>query len=232
MITIRRSLERGQTQLDWLKSFHTFSFGDYHNSEHMGFGVLRVINEDWISPKSGFGTHPHRNMEILTYVLEGTLEHQDSLGHETVIYPGEVQKMTAGTGVFHSEANPHPEIPLHLLQIWIRPNTLDLPPSYQQVNFQDLRTTQKMTLLASEDGRDGSIMMHQDINVFVIDLLNEQFILSLDSNRIYWLHVVRGDILLNGLMLQEGDGCAIVSEEVLEIISDQLGEILLFDMPA
>lgn len=231
MIKIRKSEDRGTTQLDWLESRHTFSFGDYYDPEHMGFGALRVINEDKVDPSSGFGTHPHRDMEILTYVLEGALEHKDTLGTGSVIKPGDVQRMSAGTGVYHSEYNALEDSHVHLLQIWIIPETKGLPPSYEQKNFTEKRKPGELTLLASQDGHSDSLTIHQDVSLYVLDLAPGQaFKYELKDDRMVWVQVAAGSMFLNGQHVTQGDGVALSHEKTLEFKTQETAEILIFDL--
>lgn len=231
MITRRASHERGHTQLSWLDSRHTFSFDRYWDPRYMGFRALRVINEDWIQPGQGFGMHPHRDMEIITYVLDGALEHRDSLGTGSVIYPGDGQRMTAGAGIRHSEYNHSQTEPVHLLQIWILPQQRGLEPGYEQKQFPMESKRQRWCLMASEDGRDGSVTVHQDVRLFVTILEpGQQLDYSLDSNRHAWLQVARGAVTLNGMALDQGDGAAISDERWLELTATQPAELLLFDL--
>lgn len=232
MLAIRRANERGSTNLGWLDSRHTFSFGDYFDPEAMGFSVLRVINDDRVRPGAGFPRHPHRDMEILSYVLEGAIEHQDSLGTGSVIRPGEVQRMTAGTGVLHSEYNPSQRDPLHFLQIWILPERPGLAPSYEQKAFTPEELSNALRLVASRDGRDGSITVHQDVRLFAGRLgVGAQVSAPLDHARLGWLQVARGTVVANGQRLEEGDGVAIAGEPALELRAEENAEVLLFDLP-
>lgn len=232
MIQIRKSEDRGTTKLDWLDSKHTFSFGEYYDPEHMGFGVLRVINEDKVKASSGFGTHPHRDMEILTYVLEGALEHKDTLGTGSVIKPGDVQRMSAGTGIAHSEYNPSKNSPVHLLQIWILPEKKGLSPSYEQKNFLEKRKPGELTLLASQKGEQGSLTLHQDVSLSVLNLIpNQPFNYVLAQDRILWLQVTQGELLVNGQSLKQGDGLAVNDEKELTLQAQKKAEVLLFDLP-
>jgi hypothetical protein len=232
MITLRKSEDRGTIKLNWLDSKHTFSFGDYYDPNHMGFGFLRVINEDRVMPADGFGTHPHDNMEILTYVLEGALEHKDTLGTGSIIRPGDVQRMSAGTGIFHSEYNPSKERPVHLLQIWILPEAKGLKPSYEQKNFTAIRKPGNLTLIASRNGNEGSLTIHQDAYLYVLDLApNQSFSYELEKDRMVWLQVALGDLLINGQPIKQGDGVAISHEEKLEFLAKKTAEILIFNLP-
>ncbi len=231
MIEVRRAEERGRTELGWLDSRHTFSFGDYHDSNNRGFRSLRVLNDDRVQPGQGFGTHGHRDMEILSYVLEGALEHKDDAGGGGVIRPGEIQFMRAGTGVLHSEFNHSKTEPVHFLQIWIIPETHGLPPAYGQKAFNKELAKRSFVLLASKDGRDGSLYIRQDSDVWVALLDDgEQRELSLQPGRGAWIHVARGGVSVNGIALHEGDGSAVTGEERLRFAGDGSAEILVFDL--
>lgn len=231
MIKLRRGNERGHTKLSWLDSFHTFSFGDYYDPRYMGFRHLRVINEDHVKPGAGFGTHSHRDMEIITYVLEGALAHKDSLGNGSVIRPGEVQRMSAGTGISHSEYNPSQTEPVHFLQIWIVPERQGLKPTYEQCAFEPTEKRGKLCLMAARDGRDGAVMVHQDIDLFVTSLApGEQLTYLLKPGRHAWVQVARGVMALNSMPLKTGDGAAVSEEEILAISANNEAEILLFDL--
>ena len=231
MIKIRKAEDRGHFNHGWLDTYHTFSFDQYYDPSHMSFGSLRVINEDRVGPGHGFPTHSHRDMEIITYILEGTLAHRDSMGNGSLIKPGEVQRMTAGTGVAHSEANPSATEPAHLLQIWIMPNERGLPPGYEQKMFDNELQPGKLTLIASGEGRDGSVTIHQDANVYASRLTSGQSVThSLADKRKAWVQVARGAVTVNGVELKQGDGAAITDESRLEIASGERSEILLFDM--
>jgi redox-sensitive bicupin YhaK (pirin superfamily) len=226
MITTRPAAERGHFNHGWLDTFHTFSFADYHDPDNMGFRTLRVINEDRVAPGRGFGTHPHRDMEIVTYVLEGQLEHRDSMGTGSIIRPGEVQRMSAGTGVTHSEANPSRDEPVHLLQIWLLPERRNITPSYEQKAFPD--RTGKLRLVASQDGRDGSLTIHQDADLYASILDGTTLTHEFRAGRHGWLQVARGEADVNGTKLHAGDGVAISDQR--EIVIGGKGEILLFDL--
>lgn len=233
MLTLRPSAARGAFKNDWLDSKHTFSFGEYHDPEHMGFSDLRVINEDIVAPSGGFATHPHHDMEIVTYVMEGALEHKDSLGTGSVIRPGDVQRMSAGTGIKHSEFNPSPDAPVHLLQIWILPEKKGIAPSYAQENFAAKRKPGKLTLLVSKDGRDGSLSMNQDANMQVLDLNGGQsFEYKIPKGRVGWIQMARGNATLNDQKLGQGDGAAVSDETPLTFNATEKSEILLFDLAA
>lgn len=232
MITLRRSHERGHANHGWLNSYHTFSFADYYDPRHMGLSVLRVINDDTVAPGMGFGTHPHADMEIVSVVLEGALQHQDSMGNTSIIRPGEVQRMSAGTGVRHSEFNPSEEEPVHFFQIWILPERKGLPPSYEQKAFSEASKRGKFRLVASPDGRDGSVTIHQDAALSLATLeAGETLSQPLTPGRKAYLHVARGNVLLNGEPMAAGDGAAIQDEALLRLETPDAGEVLLFDLP-
>ncbi len=230
MITIRKAETRGPADFGWLKSRHSFSFGQYHDPKHMGFRSLRVINEDRVAPGAGFGTHPHKDMEILSYVLDGALEHKDSLGTGSVIRPGDVQRMTAGTGVTHSEFNASKADPVHFLQIWILPEARDLAPGYEQKSFAEDRDG-RLALVASRDGREGSVTIHQDANVFASVLApGETASLSIAAGRGAWVQVARGSLTVNGERLEPGDGAAIEDVRDLAFATEDGAEFLVFDL--
>ena len=234
MITIRPANDRGAANFGWLDSRHSFSFGNYYDPQHMGFASLRVINEDKVTPSQGFGTHGHRDMEIVTYVLNGALEHQDSIGNGSVIRPGDVQRMSAGTGILHSEFNASDTDPVHFLQIWIIPDQQGLAPSYEQTYFSPEDRQNQLRLVGSRDGRNGSVTIHQDVNLYAAQLANGKAINHrFSGDRAAWLHVVRGAITLNGQSLSAGDGAAITAESTLTLqgTADE-AEVLLFDMAA
>ena len=231
MIEIRRAQERGHTQWGWLDSRHTFSFGDYHDPEHMGFRSLRVLNDDRVQPGKGFGPHGHRDMEILSYVLEGALEHKDSSGGGGVIRPGEIQFMRAGSGVEHSEYNRSKSKPVHFLQVWIVPDKQGLKPAYGQQAFDRDRAKQSFVLLASRDGREGSLQVAQDADIWMTQLADgECRELSLAPGRHAWIHVARGSASVNGTPLREGDGAGVSREEVLRFLGADTAEVLVFDL--
>ena len=231
MLLIRRSEDRGHAQHGWLDSYHTFSFADYHDPRFMGFGPLRVINEDRVQPGMGFGTHGHRDMEIISYVLEGALAHRDSLGNGSVLRPGDVQRMTAGTGVQHSEFNNSKSELVHFLQIWIIPDRRNLTPSYEEKRFEPEAKRGKLALIASPTGRDGSVAIHQHVDLYAALLASgEQVTHVTERIRKGWVQVARGAIALNGEPLAAGDGAAIGYEERIEIDARADSEILLFDM--
>lgn len=231
MIAVRRSKDRGHFNFGWLNTYHTFSFGDYYDPRFMGFRDLRVINEDWVHPGRGFPTHPHRDMEIVTYVLEGALEHRDSMGNGSLIRPGEVQRMSAGTGITHSEKNGSASESVHLLQIWIMPDRTGIKPGYEQKMFVDEEKRGRMRLIASRDGRDGSVTIHQDANLYATLLEpGEEIVQELAPGRHAWLQVARGAVKLNDQQLNQSDGAAISEEQTLRIVGDEMSEILLFDL--
>jgi len=228
---IRRSAHRGSVNFGWLDSRHTFSFGDYHDANHMGFGALRVINEDRVEPGKGFETHAHCDMEIISYVLEGALEHKDSLGNGSVIRPGDVQRMSAGTGIRHSEFNQSHAARVHFLQIWIVPERAGLAPDYEQKHFALARGPGALTLVGTRDGRAGSVTIHQDVDLYAAILAeHERVVHPLHSGRDAWLQVARGAVSLNGERLEQGDGVAVNETGELEIVAIADAEILLFDM--
>ena len=231
MIKVRRAEERGKTRTGWLDSRHTFSFGDYHDPRYMGFSHLRVINEDRVTPGAGFGTHSHQDMEIITYILSGALEHRDSMGNGSVIRPGDVQRMTAGTGVSHSEFNPSKTESVHLLQIWILPERRDLPPGYEQKTFTDEERRGSLRLIASSDAQEGSVAINQDARVYAGILNADQKIdYRLAENRYAWLQIARGTVELNSTEMIQGDGAAVSGENNLRIIAHDQAELLLFDL--
>jgi len=229
MITLRKSADRGGAHHGWLDTKHSFSFADYHDPRHMGFGPLRVINEDRIAGGAGFPTHPHRDMEILTWVLEGALAHRDSEGNQATIRPGELQRMSAGTGIRHSEFNASRTASVHLLQIWILPERSGLPPGYEQTAFDDLDG--KLRLVAARDGRDGAVTVHQDAELWVARLAARQEVeFAPKSGRAQWVQVARGAVDLNGQHLTAGDGAAISDETALALRAETPAELLLFDL--
>jgi len=231
MITIRKSEERGHFDLGWLDTYHTFSFDQYYDPAHMHFRSLRVINEDRVAPGQGFPTHSHRDMEIITYILSGALEHRDSMGNGSVIRPGDVQRMTAGTGVSHSEFNPSDSEGVHLLQIWILPKAHGLTPGYEEKHFAEEERRGRLRLIASEDGREGSVAINQDARVYATLLeAGQVFTHALPPNRHAWIQLARGTLRLNGLELKQGDGAAVRGESDLTIETHDQGELLLFDL--
>ena len=231
MINIRRGNQRGGGDFGWLNTRHSFSFDTYYDPKHMGFRALRVINEDWVAPGQGFPTHPHRDMEIITYVLEGALEHKDSLGTGSVIRPGDGQRMSAGRGIRHSEANASDTETVHLLQIWIMPDRPGHEPSYQQKTFPESEKRGRLRLIAGPDGKDGSVTIHQDAKLYVSLLAPGQHVEhDLSKGRHAWLQVAKGAVELNGKKLEQGDGAAISDEPKLAINGTEDAEILLFDL--
>ncbi|HSE16474.1 MAG TPA: pirin family protein [Pyrinomonadaceae bacterium] len=231
MISIRKSNERGHFDHGWLNTFHTFSFDQYYDPRYMGFRSLRVINEDFVAPGRGFPKHGHRDMEIITYILEGALKHEDSMGNGSVIRPGDVQRMSAGTGVRHSEQNASPAERVHLLQIWILPHTIELEPSYEQKAFSEDERRGQLRLIASEDGRDGSVTVHQDVSLFASILdAGQEVTREMDPLRHAWIQVARGAIDVNGETVAQGDGVVISGESDLRIKGQQPSEILVFDL--
>jgi redox-sensitive bicupin YhaK (pirin superfamily) len=231
MISIRPASERGHVDHGWLDTYHTFSFADYWDPRHMSFGPLRVINEDRVAPAMGFPTHPHRDMEILTYVLEGELSHKDSMGNGSTMRPGEVQRMSAGTGVRHSERNPSSESPLHFLQIWIFPEREGLPAGYEQKTFSREQRQGRLLLIGSRDGRAGSVTIHQDVDLYTGLLKTGASVeQALAEGRHAWVQLARGGVRLNGEALAAGDGAAVSSELRLRIESTSDAELLLFDL--
>jgi redox-sensitive bicupin YhaK (pirin superfamily) len=230
-IQVRRAAERGHAQYDWLDTWHTFSFDTYYDPAQMGFRALRVINEDRVQPGQGFGMHGHRDMEIITYVLEGTLEHRDSLGTGSVLRPGEFQHMSAGTGIRHSEFNPSSTEPVHLYQIWILPKQKGLPPGYEQKIFPENEKRGRLRLVASPDAKDGSLLIHQDARVYLSTLDGDQEIQhELRPGRHAWLQVLRGAVKLNGQLLYTSDGAAVSGETKLSILAKEHSEVMLFDL--
>lgn len=231
MLTIRPAAERGQANFGWLNTHHTFSFGDYQDYDHMGFHSLRVMNDDRIAGGGGFPMHPHRDMEILTWVLQGALEHKDSLGTGSVIRAGDLQRMTAGTGIRHSEFNPSKTEAVHLLQIWLHPREVGLKPSYTQTSFPPEERQGQLKLIASPDGRDGSLSIQQDADLFAANLDAGQHVKhTLAPGRAAWVQVATGSITLNGRTLNTGDGAAIEDETSLELICVEPGETVVFDL--
>jgi redox-sensitive bicupin YhaK (pirin superfamily) len=232
MLTVRRSDERGYADHGWLKSFHSFSFADYHDPAHMGFGPLRVINEDRVAPGMGFGTHSHRDMEIISYVLDGELAHKDSLGNGSVIRPGDVQRMSAGTGVRHSEFNHSARQVTHFLQIWIEPNARGIAPGYEEKRFEAADKRGRLRLVASPDGADGSVTIHQDARVYA-GLFDgpDRATLYLSAGRRGYIHVARGEIAVDGERLAAGDAAKITGLERVELADGSGAEVLAFDLP-
>jgi redox-sensitive bicupin YhaK (pirin superfamily) len=232
MNEIRRSSERGLADHGWLKSFHTFSFADYYDAQHMGFGPLRVINEDRVEPGAGFGTHGHRDMEIISYVLDGELAHKDSMGNGSVIRPGDVQLMSAGTGVRHSEFNGSPERPVHFLQIWIEPKDRGIEPGYEEKRFTNEDKRGQLRLIASPDRAQGSVLIHQDARVYAGMFTGaERAQLSLAPRRQAYVHVARGSITVNGVVLATGDALKVTRTDAVVLENGQDAEVLVFDLP-
>jgi redox-sensitive bicupin YhaK (pirin superfamily) len=230
MLTIRPAAERGHANHGWLDSNFTFSFADYYDPDHMGFRALRVINEDYVAPAMGFGKHPHRDMEILTYVLEGAVKHEDTTGASETLVPGELQHMSAGTGVRHSEMNPSDSETLHLLQIWLIPNQMGIPPKYEQKKFAVQQEAGKLHLLASTDGRDSSFKIYSDAELLAAKLEAGNTVTHQFKNRNGWLQVARGSVNVQGGTLKAGDGLQISDETTLAISSEAGAELLLFDL--
>lgn len=233
MIEIRKSEERGRAHHGWLQSQHSFSFADYYDPRHSGFGPLLVINEDRVAPGAGFGTHGHRDMEIISYVLDGALEHKDSMGTGSVLHYGDVQRMSAGSGVRHSEFNGSKTEPVHFLQIWIQPNEKGIAPSYEEKHFTAEEKQGKLRLIASGDGREGSVLIHQDAALYAA-ILNgaDQLEHALQAGRLGYVHVIRGRVEVNGVALQGGDALKIGAEDTLRFANAEAAELLLFDLPA
>lgn len=231
MLTVRRADDRGAARLGWLDSRHSFSFGDYHDPAHMGFGPLRVINEDRVQPGAGFPTHGHRDMEIVTYVLDGALEHKDSTGGGSVIRPGEVQRMSAGTGIRHSEFNASAQDPVHFLQIWIIPEREGLVPGYEQKNFPEDQRRGALRLIGSRDGRDGSVTIHRDVDLYASLLAKGETVRhGTGPDRKVWVQVARGRVSVNGAEAEPGDGIALEGVDQVTIAAATGAEVLLFDM--
>lgn len=231
MLTVRNSNQRGYANHGWLNTYHSFSFGDYYDPAHMGFRSLRVLNEDKVAAGHGFPMHPHRDMEIITWVLAGALEHKDSMGNGSVIRPGDMQRMTAGKGVFHSEFNPSKTEETHLLQIWIVPDRRNLEPGYEEKNFSVESRRNQLRVLASRDGRDGSVTVHQDITVSTSLLdAGTKLEVPIAPNRHLWIQVAKGSVRVNGALLIAGDGVALSNEALARIEGVKDSEILVFDM--
>jgi len=230
MIEIRKSEDRGHADLGWLESYHTFSFASYYDPQHTHFRALRVINEDWIEGGKGFGTHPHENMEIVTYIIEGELEHKDSMGNGSIIRPGELQRMTAGTGVTHSEYNPTNKR-THLLQIWLRPETTGLPPGYEQREFPGLSQANALTLLASRNGINGSLTVHQDVEIHGGRIEpGTPMEYTIASGRHVWIQLIKGELDASGIALNPGDGAAVSNERSITLAATSACEFLLFNL--
>lgn len=233
MLMLRKSHERGHFNHGWLDTYHSFSFGEYQDPAHMGFSVLRVINEDWVQAGKGFPTHPHRDMEILTYVLEGALAHQDSMGNGTTIRPGEVQRMSAGSGITHSEYNASPEETVHLLQIWIHPERAGLTPSYEQKSFSTAEKRDRLCLIAAPEGQNGAVTLHQDAWVYATVLQNGAAVSqALAPNRCAYIHLARGTAKVNGVLMEAGDGAGLTGETTITLEGQDGAEALWFDLPA
>jgi quercetin 2,3-dioxygenase len=232
MNAVRRSTERGHANHGWLDSHHSFSFADYFDPNHVEFGPLRVINEDRVAPGAGFGTHPHRDMEIISYVLSGELAHKDSMGTGSVIRPGDVQRMSAGSGVRHSEFNNSPTEGLHFLQIWIKPDVFGIAPSYEEKHFAESEKQGRLRLIASRDGRDGSVLIHQDASIYAgrFDAEDQASMVFKPGRRSY-VHVVRGEVRANGVALGAGDALKITETPALRIDGGRKAEVLVFDLP-
>lgn len=226
---IRRADERGYADHGWLRSYHTFSFANYHDPKYMGFRALRVINEDRVSGGQGFGAHPHKDMEIISYVLEGEMEHKDNMGNGEVMRPGDVQRMSAGTGVLHSEFNHSKENELHFLQIWIEPKALGIAPSYAQKAFPTAERQDQWRLVASQEGREGSVSLNQDVNLYA-GLFDAGQSKTTPATRYAWLHVVKGEVEVNGEQLSTGDAAAFQPGEHVNVTGKQAAEVLLFDL--
>jgi redox-sensitive bicupin YhaK (pirin superfamily) len=231
MLNVRRAADRGRAQLGWLDSRHTFSFADYYDPRHMGFRALRVINDDRVAPGQGFGTHPHRDMEIISYVIEGALQHRDSMGTGSVIKPGDVQRMSAGTGVTHSEYNASKSEPVHFLQIWILPSAQGIAPGYEQKHFEPAARRGTLRVVASPDGRDGSVSIHSDVVVYAgLFDAGERASLPLAQKRLGWVQVAGGEVRVNGTALAAGDGVALSDEARVDIEGIADAEVLVFDL--
>lgn len=231
MIQVRKAQDRGHANHGWLDTFHTFSFSTYQDRDHMKFRSLRVMNEDTVAPGQGFGTHPHNDMEIVTYVLEGALEHKDSMGNGEVLRPGEFQRMSAGTGITHSEFNPSQDEPVHLYQIWLFPERKGIEPSYEQKRFPEEERHDQMRLVASRDAEDGSLLIHTDARIYLSQIsAAEEIWHQLPEGRYGWLQVLRGSVSVNGVELATSDGAAISEETSLKIRANTDAEIMLFDL--
>ena len=231
MIEFRRSAERGHANHGWLDSYHSFSFADYHDPRHMGFASLRVINEDVVQPGQGFGTHSHRDMEIITYILDGALEHKDSMGNGSVIRPGDVQRMSAGSGVQHSEFNASRRDLVHLLQIWILPDVTGIEPGYEEKHFDAASRRGRLRLIASVDSREGSVKIHQDASVYAALLDgDERATHTMVAGRVAYVHVARGSVTVNGHALGAGDAAKIGAEAAVSLTNGTNAEVLLFDL--
>ncbi|HSQ03073.1 MAG TPA: pirin family protein [Burkholderiales bacterium] len=231
MIALRHAADRGHAAHGWLDTYHSFSFADYYDPRHMGFGALRVLNDDRVEPGKGFGMHPHRDMEIITYILAGALEHRDSMGNGSVIRPGDVQRMSAGTGVLHSEFNPSKNEPVHLLQIWIEPSVKGIRPGYEQKHYPEQERRARWRLIASPDGADGSVTIHQDARVYVTLLAEGDTVEhELAPGRKAYVHVASGSAAVNDERLQGGDAAKVTAEQRIVVRGDEAAEVLLFDL--
>jgi redox-sensitive bicupin YhaK (pirin superfamily) len=231
MITVRKAADRGSVNLGWLDSKHSFSFGEYQDPEHMGFGNLRVINDDRVEPGQGFGTHPHRDMEIISYIIDGALEHKDSMGNGFVMRADDVQRMTAGSGITHSEFNHSGDAQVHFLQIWIEPAENSLEPGYEQKSFSSVEKLDQLRLVVSQDGRQGSLLIHQDANMYASVLTDGvELVHSFEAGRRGWVQVVKGDVSANGEKLGTGDGASIENASELSLKSHGDVELVLFDL--
>ncbi|QDZ26622.1 pirin family protein [Noviherbaspirillum sp. UKPF54] len=231
MVEVRKSEARGHANHGWFDSWHSFSFADYYDPQHMGFGALRVINEDRVAPGAGFGAHGHRNMEIISYVLDGELAHQDNMGNGSVIRPGDVQRMSAGTGVMHSEYNHAQDCSTHFLQIWIEPATFGLAPGYEEKRFDEAQKRGRLCLIASRDGQDGTVVVHQDMKLYAgLFGDGEHAELPVAPGRRAYLHVARGEIVANGVALKAGDALKLVDEPRVVLAEGREAEVLLFDL--
>ena len=231
MINVRKERDRGHANHGWLDTYHTFSFSTYQDREHMRFRSLRVMNEDTVAPGQGFGTHPHNDMEIVTYVLEGALEHKDSIGNGEVLRPGEFQRMSAGTGITHSEFNPSATEPVHLYQIWILPDRKGIEPSYEQKRFPESERHNRLRLVASPDAENGSLLIHQDARIYLSQIdAGKEIEYELLAGRYGWLQVLRGSVSLNGTELNTGDGASVSDEASLAIRASTAAEVMLFDL--
>jgi len=231
MIEVRHARERGRSNVGWLDSWHSFSFSDYYDPRYMGFRALRVLNDDRVNPSAGFGAHSHRDMEIVSYVLSGELAHRDSMGNGSTMRPGDVQRMSAGSGVTHSEWNHSTSEPVHFLQIWLVPEQRGIAPSYEQRHFEPAQLKDRLCLVASHDGRDGSLSVHQDVSLYISKLgAGQELAYSVAPGRALWLHVARGTLALEGFTLSDGDGAAVTEASALKLRAQDETELLLFDL--
>lgn len=232
MIRVRKAEDRGHANHGWLDTYHTFSFSSYRDPNHVHFRSLRVMNEDIVAPGQGFGTHPHDNMEIVTYVLEGALEHKDSMGNGEVLRPGEFQRMSAGTGITHSEFNPSSTEPVHLYQIWLFPDQRGIEPSYEQKRFDEKDRHNRLCLVASPDANNGALRINQDALIFLANIQHDHGVeYTFESERYGWLQVLRGEVAINGISLRTSDGAAIEAESAIKITATADAEVMLFDLP-